>query len=216
MIAKAMAISASGAVPELRRAHHRRAGVVGGGSGSECGPDDATATDARRRSSGRACRHAIRRTRTRCQRRSRTRARSHRRGRARARPARRPSMVRSRPTTASRAATRGSRAAATAPSRSRTSTRATARSSTAIASRPPRPAHRRRAEDRRRPSSSRRCRRRRRRAPPRWSPRPGNPGARLALRLELDPDAGELIVAIENGATVRIVRGSDGWHVESS
>jgi Protein kinase domain/FHA domain len=44
----------------------------------------------------------------------------------------------------------------------------------------------------------------------------GAPGTRLALRLELDPEAGELIIAIENGATVRIVRGSDGWHPEPS
>ena len=44
----------------------------------------------------------------------------------------------------------------------------------------------------------------------------GKSGSRLALRLELDADAGELIVAIDNGATVRIVRGSDGWHLESS
>jgi hypothetical protein len=42
------------------------------------------------------------------------------------------------------------------------------------------------------------------------------PGARLALHLELDPDAGILVIAIENGATVRIVRGSDGWHPEPS
>ena len=44
----------------------------------------------------------------------------------------------------------------------------------------------------------------------------GPAGTRLALRLELDPEAGELIIAIENGATVRIVRGSDGWHPEPS
>ena len=44
----------------------------------------------------------------------------------------------------------------------------------------------------------------------------GKSGSRLALRLELDADAGELIVAIDNGATVRIVRGSDGWHLEGS
>jgi predicted Ser/Thr protein kinase len=37
---------------------------------------------------------------------------------------------------------------------------------------------------------------------------------RLSLRLQLDPDAGELVVAVEDGATVRIVRGDDGWRVE--
>jgi hypothetical protein len=41
----------------------------------------------------------------------------------------------------------------------------------------------------------------------------GQLGARLALRLEFDPDGGELLIAIEDGATVRIVRGSDGWHL---
>jgi serine/threonine-protein kinase len=41
-------------------------------------------------------------------------------------------------------------------------------------------------------------------------------GTRLALRLELDPDAGVLVIAIEDGPTVRIVRGSDGWHPEPS
>ena len=43
----------------------------------------------------------------------------------------------------------------------------------------------------------------------------GSPGTRLALRLELDPEAGELIISIEGGATIRIVRGRDGWHAES-
>jgi serine/threonine-protein kinase len=43
-----------------------------------------------------------------------------------------------------------------------------------------------------------------------------SPGTRLTLRLELDPEAGELVIAIENGATVRIVRRSDGWHPELS
>ena len=42
------------------------------------------------------------------------------------------------------------------------------------------------------------------------------PGTRLALRLELDVEAGELIVAIENGATVRLVRQGDEWYVESA
>lgn len=42
------------------------------------------------------------------------------------------------------------------------------------------------------------------------------PGARLAVRLELDVEAGELIVAIENGATVRFVRHGDEWRVESA
>jgi hypothetical protein len=42
------------------------------------------------------------------------------------------------------------------------------------------------------------------------------PGTRLTLRLELDPEAGELVIAIENGASVRIVRRSDGWHPELS
>jgi predicted Ser/Thr protein kinase len=37
--------------------------------------------------------------------------------------------------------------------------------------------------------------------------------ARLALRVELDSDAGELTVEIENGPGIRIVRESDGWHV---
>ncbi len=43
-----------------------------------------------------------------------------------------------------------------------------------------------------------------------------SPGTRLTLRLELDTEAGELVIAIENGATVRIVRRSDGWHPELS
>jgi hypothetical protein len=42
------------------------------------------------------------------------------------------------------------------------------------------------------------------------------PGARLSLRLELDAEAGELVIAIENGAKVRIVRRSDGWHPDAS
>jgi hypothetical protein len=41
------------------------------------------------------------------------------------------------------------------------------------------------------------------------------PGARLDLRLELDPDAGELVISIEDGAVVRLVRGPDGWYLES-
>ena len=61
-------------------------------------------------------------------------------------------------------------------------------------------------------------------APPAPAPAPvaevvvdgGAPGTRLALRLEFDPEAGELVIAIEDGATVRIVRGSDGWHAEPS
>jgi hypothetical protein len=41
------------------------------------------------------------------------------------------------------------------------------------------------------------------------------PGSRLALRLEYDLEAGELIVAIENGASVRLVREGAEWYVES-
>jgi hypothetical protein len=44
----------------------------------------------------------------------------------------------------------------------------------------------------------------------------GEPGTRLALRLEFDLEAGEVIVAIENGATVRLVRHGDEWYVESA
>ena len=40
----------------------------------------------------------------------------------------------------------------------------------------------------------------------------GETGSRLTLRLEFDPDAGELVIAIDGGASVRFVRGSDGWH----
>ena len=43
----------------------------------------------------------------------------------------------------------------------------------------------------------------------------GSPATRLALRLELDPEAGELIIAIDGGATIRIIRGTDGWHPEN-
>jgi len=39
------------------------------------------------------------------------------------------------------------------------------------------------------------------------------PGGRLALRLEFDSDEGELIVAIENGASIRIVREDGAWRV---
>lgn len=37
---------------------------------------------------------------------------------------------------------------------------------------------------------------------------------RVAIRLELDLEAGQLSVAIEHGATVRIVRDGHGWRVE--
>ena len=40
----------------------------------------------------------------------------------------------------------------------------------------------------------------------------GEPGSRLTLRLEFDPEAGELAIAIDGGASVRFVRGSDGWN----
>ena len=46
----------------------------------------------------------------------------------------------------------------------------------------------------------------------------GSPGAssRVVVRLELDLDAGELSVRIEDGPSARIVRGADGWRVEST
>ena len=44
----------------------------------------------------------------------------------------------------------------------------------------------------------------------------GGPGRGLTVRLEFDLDAGELTVAIENGATVRLVSQGDDWYVESS
>jgi pSer/pThr/pTyr-binding forkhead associated (FHA) protein len=37
----------------------------------------------------------------------------------------------------------------------------------------------------------------------------------MALRLELDLDAGQLTVTFENGPTARIVRDGDGWRVET-
>ena len=37
----------------------------------------------------------------------------------------------------------------------------------------------------------------------------------MAVRLELDLDAGHLTVAFENGPTARIVRDGDGWRVET-
>jgi len=40
------------------------------------------------------------------------------------------------------------------------------------------------------------------------------PLQRVAIRLELDLEAGQLSVAIEHGATVRIVRDGNGWRVE--
>jgi Protein kinase domain/FHA domain len=40
------------------------------------------------------------------------------------------------------------------------------------------------------------------------------PLKKVAVRLELDLEAGELTVTIEHGATARIVRGPDGWRVE--
>jgi hypothetical protein len=43
----------------------------------------------------------------------------------------------------------------------------------------------------------------------------GEAGAPLALRLELDPEGGGRVIAIEDGPTVRVVRGSDGWRVGS-
>jgi predicted Ser/Thr protein kinase len=41
-------------------------------------------------------------------------------------------------------------------------------------------------------------------------------GERLALRVEVDLEGGELTVAIEDGATARIVRDGDGWRVETA
>jgi serine/threonine-protein kinase len=41
-----------------------------------------------------------------------------------------------------------------------------------------------------------------------------DPLKRVAIRLELDLEAGQLSVAIEHGATARIVRDGDGWRVE--
>ena len=45
-------------------------------------------------------------------------------------------------------------------------------------------------------------------------PPPSEPLKRVAIRLELDLEAGQLSVAIEHGATVRIVRDGNGWRVE--
>ena len=41
-------------------------------------------------------------------------------------------------------------------------------------------------------------------------------GNRLALRVEVDLDGGALTVAIEGGASARIVRDGDGWRVETA
>jgi hypothetical protein len=41
------------------------------------------------------------------------------------------------------------------------------------------------------------------------------PGARLALRLEVDLDGGGITVAVEGGPRARIVRDGDGWRVET-
>ena len=40
-------------------------------------------------------------------------------------------------------------------------------------------------------------------------------GKRIAIRLELDFDAGEATIAIDNGPTARIIRDGDGWRVET-
>ena len=47
------------------------------------------------------------------------------------------------------------------------------------------------------------------------APVPQETGNRLALRVEVDLDGGELTVAIEGGASARIVRDGDGWRVET-
>ena len=44
---------------------------------------------------------------------------------------------------------------------------------------------------------------------------PAPAGRRLALRLEVDLESGELTVAIEGGASARIVPDGDGWRVET-
>jgi predicted component of type VI protein secretion system len=43
---------------------------------------------------------------------------------------------------------------------------------------------------------------------------PPSRARRLALRLELDLDRGELLIAIEDGVTARIVRDGDDWRVD--
>jgi serine/threonine-protein kinase len=43
---------------------------------------------------------------------------------------------------------------------------------------------------------------------------PPSPARRLALRLEVDLDRGELLIAIEDGVTARIVRDGDDWRVD--
>ena len=43
---------------------------------------------------------------------------------------------------------------------------------------------------------------------------PSSPAPRLALRLEVDLDRGELLIAIEDGVTARIVRDGDDWRVD--
>lgn len=45
-------------------------------------------------------------------------------------------------------------------------------------------------------------------------PEESQPLKRVVVRLELDLEAGELSVAIEHGASARIVRGPNGWRVE--
>jgi hypothetical protein len=40
------------------------------------------------------------------------------------------------------------------------------------------------------------------------------PARRLALRLELDLEAGEMVIAIDDGAQARIVRDGEGWRVD--
>jgi hypothetical protein len=46
-------------------------------------------------------------------------------------------------------------------------------------------------------------------------PSPSQTAKRLVVRLELDFEAGELVVRIENGASARIVREGDGWRVQA-
>jgi serine/threonine protein kinase len=45
-------------------------------------------------------------------------------------------------------------------------------------------------------------------------PSPSEPLKKVAVRLEIDLEAGEVSVAIEHGASARIVRGPEGWRVE--
>jgi pSer/pThr/pTyr-binding forkhead associated (FHA) protein len=53
-------------------------------------------------------------------------------------------------------------------------------------------------------------------AEPVVEPAASQPGARLAVRLELDREIAEMTIDVEDGATVRIVRDGDGWRVDAS